>query len=38
MSRRGRQIIASKSGHHVQIDDPQLVVRMIREMVEARRD
>jgi pimeloyl-ACP methyl ester carboxylesterase len=38
MSRRGRHIIASKSGHHVQIDDPQLVVGMIREMVEARRD
>jgi pimeloyl-ACP methyl ester carboxylesterase len=37
MSRRGRQVIASKSGHHVQIDDPALVVRTIREFLETPR-
>jgi hypothetical protein len=32
-SRRGRQIIAARSGHHVQLDEPALVVTAIRELV-----
>jgi hypothetical protein len=33
LSRRGRQIIAQRSGHHVQLEDPELVARLIRETV-----
>jgi hypothetical protein len=31
---RGRQIIAEKSGHYVQFDQPSLIVATIREMVD----
>ncbi|MFL5579569.1 MAG: alpha/beta fold hydrolase [Gemmatimonadaceae bacterium] len=34
MSRRGRLVIAARSGHHVQLDEPALVVGTIREAVE----
>lgn len=33
-SRRGKQIIAARSGHHVQLDEPTLVTATIREVVE----
>ena len=35
LSRRGKHIIAQRSGHHVQIDEPELVVESIREVVRA---
>ena len=35
LSRNSKQIIAEKSGHHIQTEDPELVVRAIREVVEA---
>ncbi|HEX8243922.1 MAG TPA: alpha/beta hydrolase, partial [Longimicrobium sp.] len=33
LSTRGRLIVSQRSGHHVQLDDPALVVRTISEMV-----
>jgi hypothetical protein len=33
LSRRGKQIIAEHSDHHVQLEEPQLVVSAIREIV-----
>ena len=33
-SPRGRHIIARKSGHWIQLDEPELVVEAIREMVD----
>ena len=33
MSRRGRQIVAARSGHHVQLDEPALVVATIRDLL-----
>jgi pimeloyl-ACP methyl ester carboxylesterase len=33
LSRRGRQIIAEASGHHVQLEQPDLVVHAIRELL-----
>ena len=35
LSSKGRLIIAEKSGHHIQLDQPELVIRSIREVVEA---
>ncbi len=35
LSRRGKQIIAEHSGHHVQLEEPQLVVSAIQEVVAA---
>jgi hypothetical protein len=35
LSRRGRQIVAVHSGHHVQLEEPQLVVSAIQEVVTA---
>ena len=37
LSRRGRHVIAARSGHHVQLDEPELVVAAIRETVDASR-
>jgi pimeloyl-ACP methyl ester carboxylesterase len=34
-SRRGRQIVAVKSGHFIQQDQPGLVVEAVREVLEA---
>jgi pimeloyl-ACP methyl ester carboxylesterase len=34
-SPRGRHIIARRSGHWIQLDEPELVVEAIREMIEA---
>jgi pimeloyl-ACP methyl ester carboxylesterase len=35
LSSRGKLVIATRSGHHVQLDEPQLVITTIRELVEA---
>jgi pimeloyl-ACP methyl ester carboxylesterase len=35
-SPRGKHIVARKSGHWIQLDEPELVVQAIREMVELR--
>jgi pimeloyl-ACP methyl ester carboxylesterase len=37
LSRNGRHVIAENSGHHIQIDEPDLVVRLILEVVTAAR-
>jgi len=37
LSRKGRQIIAAHSGHHIQIDEPELVVSLIGEVLSAAR-
>ena len=37
LSRRGRQVIAEGSGHHVQLEDPTLVVRLIGDILVAAR-
>ena len=36
-SSRGKRIIAEKSGHYIQLDQPELVIDAIREVVEAAR-
>jgi len=33
MSRRGTHAIASRSGHHIQLDEPELVVDAIRQLL-----
>jgi pimeloyl-ACP methyl ester carboxylesterase len=33
MSRKGKLIIANRSGHHIQLDEPELVIKSIREVV-----
>ena len=35
MSRNGRLVIAERSGHHVQLDEPELVVTAIQQVVAA---
>lgn len=35
LSRNGKQIIAVNSGHHIQIEDPELVSKAIRDVVTA---
>jgi hypothetical protein len=35
LSRRGRHVIAERSGHHVQLEDPALVARLIEEIIIA---
>ena len=37
LSRRGKLIVAERSGHYVQIDEPELVIGAIREIIAARR-
>jgi pimeloyl-ACP methyl ester carboxylesterase len=37
LSRNGKQVIAKGSGHHIQIEDPELVIKSIREVVTAAR-
>jgi pimeloyl-ACP methyl ester carboxylesterase len=37
-SRNGKLIVATRSGHHVQLDEPELVVKAIRDaLAEARK-
>jgi pimeloyl-ACP methyl ester carboxylesterase len=33
LSRRGKLVVAANSGHHVQLDEPGLVVSVIRELL-----
>lgn len=33
MSRRGRLVVATRSGHHVQLTEPELVVRVIQDVL-----
>jgi hypothetical protein len=35
MSRNGKLVIARHSGHHVQLDEPELVIKSIREVLAA---
>jgi pimeloyl-ACP methyl ester carboxylesterase len=35
LSTRGKQIIAEDCGHHIHVEQPQLVIHAIREVVEA---
>jgi pimeloyl-ACP methyl ester carboxylesterase len=35
MSRNGKLIIATKSGHHVQLDQPELVIKAIQDVLAA---
>jgi hypothetical protein len=37
LSRKGKLIIAEQSGHHVQLDEPEIVIKAIREVVAASR-
>lgn len=34
-SRQGKLIVAKRSGHHIQMDEPELVIQSIREVVDA---
>ena len=36
-SSNGKRIVAEKSGHYIQLDQPELVIDVIREVVEAAR-
>jgi hypothetical protein len=35
MSRSGKLVIAAHSGHHVQLDEPELVIKSVREVLAA---
>jgi hypothetical protein len=35
LSRKGKLIVAAQSGHHVQLDEPNLVIDAIREVIAA---
>jgi pimeloyl-ACP methyl ester carboxylesterase len=35
LSRNSKQIIAKTSGHHIQLDDPELVIEAIRQVVDS---
>jgi pimeloyl-ACP methyl ester carboxylesterase len=35
LSSKGKHIVASKSGHWIQLDEPDLVIESIREVVES---
>ena len=37
LSRNGKVVVDPQSGHHIQLDNPELVIRSIREVVEAAR-
>jgi len=34
-SRQGKLIVATRSGHHIQMDEPELVIQAIRDVVDA---
>jgi dihydroorotase len=36
ISRRGKQVIATRSGHHIQLDEPELVVETIQQLLATR--
>ena len=33
MSRNGKLVVASRSGHHIQLDEPDLVVRIVQQVL-----
>lgn len=35
LSRNGKQLIATHSGHHIQLDEPELVIQTIRGLVSS---
>ena len=35
LSRKSEQVIATNSGHHIQLDEPDLVIAAIRRVVAA---
>jgi pimeloyl-ACP methyl ester carboxylesterase len=37
LSRRGRQVIARESGHHIPIEAPEVVAAVIKELLAAAR-
>ncbi len=37
MSHQGKLVIATRSGHHIQLDEPELVIKSIREVLAAMR-
>lgn len=37
MSRNGKLIVAAKSGHHIQLDEPELVIKAIQDVLAALR-
>jgi hypothetical protein len=37
LSRKGKQVVAKRSGHHVPLDEPALVVAAIRDVMAATR-
>jgi pimeloyl-ACP methyl ester carboxylesterase len=37
LSRNSKQIIATTSGHHIQLDDPELVIDAVRQLVDSSR-
>jgi len=37
MSRRGKHVIGSRSGHRVQIEQPELVIQTLEEVITAAR-
>ena len=38
LSRNSKQIIATTSGHHIQLDDPELVINAIRQVIDSVRE
>ena len=38
LSRNGKQVIAERSGHHVQLEEPEVVVKSVREVIAAVRE
>jgi len=37
LSRNGKQVIAERSGHHVQLKEPEVVVKSVRDVIAAAR-
>ena len=38
LSRNSKQIVATTSGHHIQLDDPELVIDAVRQVVDSGRE
>ena len=38
LSSEGKQVIAEESGHHIQLDQPDLVIEAIQDLVDALRE
>jgi pimeloyl-ACP methyl ester carboxylesterase len=36
-NKQGKLVVASRSGHHVQLDEPDLVVRAVQQVLATRR-